>query len=134
MRSKVLGTCALALMAMGVVACGQADEASETSGRATGATCPQDSQLTYETFTRDFMRDYCTRCHSASVASADRNGAPSDHDFDTLAGLRATASAHLDEQAASGPDAENAVMPPTEPRPSPEERRKLGEWLACGMP
>ena len=134
MRSNFLGSCAVACMTLGVVACGQANETTGASGQATGATCPPDSELTYETFTRDFMRDYCTRCHSASLASADRNGAPSDHDFDTLAGLRATASAHIAEQAAAGPDAENSAMPPTDPRPSAAERRKLGEWLACGMP
>jgi uncharacterized membrane protein len=80
------------------------------------------------------MRRYCTRCHAASLDSSERQGAPSDHNFDTLEGLRMTEVEHIDEQAAAGPDAENTAMPPSAPRPTTDERQKLGEWLACGMP
>jgi len=132
MRSWLLGSCAIAVA--GLVACGQANDADGSSGQATGSTCPPGSELTYDTFARDFMDRYCTRCHSAALRSSDRQGAPSDHNFDTLAGLRATNMMHLDEEAAAGPDAANTAMPPTAPMPSNEERRKLGEWLACGMP
>ncbi len=90
--------------------------------------------LTYETFARDFMTRYCVRCHSSTLSGNERNGAPSDHDFDTLAGLHATDPAHIDEQAAAGPNHSNTEMPSDDPRPSDGERRELGEWLACGMP
>src|SRR3954471_10240386 len=133
MRSKLLRPCALVLL-FWLSACGQNKETVGSSGQASGTACPADSDLTYDTFAASFMRSYCTRCHSASLRSADRQGAPSDHNFDTLQGLRATAVEHLDEQAAAGPDAVNDAMPPTAPKPTEDERRKLGEWLACGMP
>lgn len=106
------------------------DEHHEPSG----ATCPPSSTLTYETFGRAFMNDYCTRCHSSALRGAERNGAPSDHDFDTLAGIRATTTHHIDELAAAGPAHVNTAMPPTDPKPSTSEREQLGEWLACEMP
>jgi uncharacterized membrane protein len=133
MRSTLLGSCVLVIATVGLVACGQSTDTPGASGHATGATCPQGSELTYETFAHDFMESYCTRCHASSLRSADRQGAPSDHNFDTLAGLRATPSEHIDELAAAGPDVTNTAMPPTAPTPSDAERQKLGEWLACGM-
>lgn len=114
-------------------ACGDPD-GSESEGGPTGSVCPDDSTLTYETFARDFMAQYCTRCHGSGVSGSARNGAPSDHDFDTLEGLRATHVDHIDEGAAAGPERVNTGMPPSGPRPSEAERRQLGEWLACGMP
>src|SRR4051812_12351624 len=109
MRSRLLGSCVLVIATAGLVACGQSADTASSSGQPTGATCPQDSELTYETFARDFMESYCTRCHASSLHSVDRQGAPSDHNFDTLAGLRATDSDHIDEQAAAGPDANNTA-------------------------
>jgi hypothetical protein len=105
-----------------------------SEGGPTGSTCPSDSMLTYETFGRGFMDEYCVRCHSSALSGSERNGAPSDHNFDTLAGLHDTEPEHIDEQAAAGPNRVNTAMPTDEPRPSEAERRKLGEWLACGMP
>jgi len=103
-------------------------------GAASGANCPSGSTLTYETFGRGFMAQYCTRCHSSSLQGAQRQGAPSDHNFDSLAALKAVGAEHVDTAAAAGPSAVNTVMPPQDPRPSEAERRQLGEWLACGMP
>jgi uncharacterized membrane protein len=122
------------ILVFSAVACGSSDESLGSSGQATASTCPDDSQLTYDAFAASFMQRYCTRCHAASRSSSDRQGAPSDHNFDTRQGLRMTAAAHLDEQAAAGPDGVNTAMPPSAPRPTTDERRKLGEWLACGMP
>jgi hypothetical protein len=39
----------------------------------------------------------------------------------------------IDRAAASGPDATNTFMPEGG-SVSTEERKKLGEWLACGAP
>lgn len=117
-----------------LVACGQTNDPLGEREQATGSACPDDSQISYETFAASFMQRYCTRCHAASLRSSARQGAPSDHNFDTLDGLRMTEAAHLDEQAAAGPERVNTAMPPSGPKPSDEERRKLGEWLACGMP
>jgi hypothetical protein len=41
---------------------------------------------------------------------------------------------HIDETTAAGPASTNTGMPPDRPAPSVEERKQLGEWIACGMP
>lgn len=102
-------------------------------GPPTGATCPPDSTLTYETFAMPFMTRYCTKCHSSDLVGDQRHGAPSFHDFDTRFGIKAVAD-HIDETTAAGPEATNEGMPPESPYPTLEERRALGEWLACGLP
>jgi uncharacterized membrane protein len=123
MRASVL---VLALAGC-LVACGGNDPADPMR---TGATCPPASTLTYETFGAPFMESYCTRCHATDVVGADRHGAPTDHNFDTLDGILAEAE-HVDAYAAAGPDATNTIMPPAGDAPSDEERLQLGEWLAC---
>ena len=90
------GLCGLIAVAV-TMGCGERDENVHSSGQASGTTCSEGSTLTYENFARDFMQRYCTRCHAASLASSERNGAPSDHDFDTLEGLRKTHAEHIDE-------------------------------------
>lgn len=105
---------------------------TEGEGVATLSTCPPDSELTYESFGREFMDSYCTRCHSSALSGAARNDAPVGHDFDTLDGVLAVAE-HIDEYAAAGPAGVNTAMPPSAPAPSEESRRQLGEWLACEM-
>jgi uncharacterized membrane protein len=109
--------------------CGDTDAAPTP----TGATCPVDSQLTYTTFAAEFMDSYCTRCHSSTKVGDDRRGAPEDHDFDSLAGIVAVGD-HISDYAGAGPAATNTIMPPDAPRPSDDERRRLAEWVACGMP
>jgi uncharacterized membrane protein len=105
------------------------DSHEESEGVATQSTCP-DSAPTYDSFGRDFMQSYCTGCHSSARRGADRNDAPVGHDFDTLEGVLAVAE-HIDEYAAAGPAGVNTAMPLSSPSPSDEERRRLGEWLAC---
>lgn len=102
-------------------------------GPPTESVCPDGSTITYDNFGKNFMTKYCTRCHSSELRGADRQGAPSFHDFDTLYGIRAV-SDHVDETTASGPAATNTSMPPDKPSPTLAERKQLGEWIACGMP
>lgn len=103
-------------------------------GPPTESTCPPSSTLTYENFGKTFMESYCVECHDSNKRGADRQGAPSFHDFDTLYGIRAVHE-HIDETTASGPAATNTGMPPEgEPAPTLAERQMLGEWIACGMP
>jgi hypothetical protein len=102
-------------------------------GPPTQSTCPDDSQLTYENFGKPFMEQYCTDCHSSTKRGDERMGAPSFHDFDTLFGIMAV-SDHIDETSAAGPAAVNEGMPQDGPFPTLLERKKLGEWIACGMP
>jgi hypothetical protein len=111
----------------------ESDESGAMVGPATGATCPTDSALTYESFAKKFMSDYCLRCHSTAVSSAARMMAPGDHNFDTYADVDVFA-AHIDQLAGSGPTATNTMMPPSAPFPSDEERKKLSEWIACNRP
>lgn len=98
-----------------------------------GAVCPDDSTLTWDSFAKSFMTSYCTRCHSTTLTGSARQGAPNDHNFDSVALVRDEIE-HTDEQAAAGPDAVNTGMPIGGPTPTEDERRKLGEWLACGAP
>lgn len=132
MRRQVLVSLGLALALLGCHGGGASDD--EAVG--TGSTCPPNSTLTYETFGQSFMASYCTDCHATKQRGVKRHGAPSDHDLDTIEGVRATEAGHLDENAAAGPDRVNAAMPPADysPQPTDAERRQLGEWLACDMP
>jgi hypothetical protein len=104
-------------------------------GPPTESVCPSpaDQTLTWENFGQKFMTDYCTECHDSKKRGADRDGAPSFHDFDTVYGVRAVHE-HVDETTAAGPAAINDGMPEDNPKPSLDERYQLGEWIACGMP
>ena len=102
-------------------------------GPPSGADCPDGSSLTYANFGKDFVSKYCLRCHSRSVKGDARMGAPSDHNFDTLSEIELLAM-HMDQKAGAGPDSTNEMMPPSNPKPTLDERKKLGEWLACGVP
>ncbi len=112
-----------------VAACGP----ETVFGPPTESVCPDGSTITYDNFGKNFMTKYCTRCHSSELTGADRQGAPSFHDFDTLYGIRAV-SDHVDETTAAGPAATNTGMPPDKPAPTLDERKQLGEWIACGLP
>ena len=79
------------------------------------------------------MTQYCTSCHDSARTGAARNDAPTSHNYDTVAGVRQH-RADIDSHAAAGPNAVNTLMPNQSPRPTEEQRRQLGEWLACGAP
>jgi len=99
-------------------------------GEASGALCPPGSAVTYDGFVKPFMQQYCTRCHDSQLTGSDRQCAPLAHDCDTAEGILKIGE-HIDEAAAAGPDVVNTSMPPSGPRPTADERRQLGEWLAC---
>jgi uncharacterized membrane protein len=101
--------------------------------KPSGAICPTTQTLTYANFAGAFFEQYCQRCHAGTVTGAARNGAPDDHTFDTVTDIVVNKT-HIDENAAAGPKAVNKTMPPNGAKPTDEERRKLGEWLACGAP
>lgn len=106
------------LAAVSLGACGSGP------GDSTGSTCPSDSTLTYATFGQAFMQQHCLACHSSS--------GPESPKLDTVAQIRA-ASGDIDRSAAAGPNAVNTYMPDGS-SVDEAERRKLGEWLACGAP
>jgi len=99
-------------------------------GSASLATCPADNTLTYDTFGKAFMTSYCVRCHSSTLKGSAGEGAAEGHDYDTLNGILPWFD-HIDEHAAAGPTIINTEMPPSGPLPTDDERRKLGQWLAC---
>lgn len=109
------------------------EEGHEHAGPASGAVCKEGSTLTWESFGQKFMTDHCTRCHASALTGAARNGAPSDHNFETAALVREQID-HIDEQAAAGPDSVNTEMPLGASTPTEAERLLLGEWLACDAP
>jgi uncharacterized membrane protein len=121
----------LAILALGVTL--TACEPEPILGPPTESTCPQTSTLTYDNFGKSFMTKYCTRCHSIELTGAARMGATSFHDFDTVENVRLFAE-HIDETSAAGPAATNKSMPPDSPSPTLQERKQLGEWIACGAP
>ncbi len=117
-------------LGVAVTAC---SDTKPTLGPPTESVCPDGSSLTYESFAKPFMEAYCTRCHARTVTGADREGAPSFHDFDSLFGIKVVFD-HIDQTTASGPAATNESMPPDGAKPKLAERQQLGEWIACGMP
>lgn len=117
------------VLALAFAACSE----NPVFGPPTESTCPQGSTLTYENFAKGFMTHYCTKCHSDELRGAARMGAPTFHDFNTLFGIKAVYD-HVDETTAAGPAAVNDGMPQSAPFPTLEERKQLGEWIACGMP
>ena len=90
--------------------------------------CPENSTLSSENFGAPFMLTHCTGCHHSSLPASERADAPLEMDFDTVADAR-THAPRIWARAAD----HNATMPPLG-GPPPEERTRLGEWLACGAP
>ncbi len=113
-----LGWALMVIGGVGVSACGGED------GVATGSTCPSDSDLTYDSFGQAFFQTNCLVCHGAK--------GPESPKFDTRDQIFANRS-EIDKQAAAGPDGVNTAMPESG-SVSDADRRKLGEWLACGAP
>jgi len=115
MQKHLLG---IALFSLFPLACGSGP------GDSTGSTCPTDSALTYANFGQAFIQEHCLACHRA--------GGPETPTLSTLAQVRANADV-IDRSAAAGPKAVNTYMPDGA-SVAESERRKLGEWLACGAP
>jgi len=91
--------------------------------------CPEASIATYTNFAGPLVLSYCTGCHSSALTDlAARQNAPLTVDFDTMDGIR-TWAPRMYLRAADGYE----TMPPTGGL-HPEDRIRLGDWLACGMP
>ena len=114
-------------------ACGDSS-GSEAAGSLTAAPCPDASVVSYEADIQPLMATYCTKCHAKAVPPAQRNGAPTDHNFDSELGVLSEAQ-HVDMAAGASGNVVNTKMPPPGyPAPSVQERQKLSEWLACTAP
>jgi hypothetical protein len=120
------------VLALALAAC--KPESVPVFGPPTETQCPPGgTTLDYASFAQPFMEAYCTRCHSSELVGAQRQGAPSFHDFDTYFGIVGVAD-HIDETTAGGPAAMNRGMPQDGDLPSDAERLMLGEWIACDLP
>lgn len=115
---RTLRLASILVAALGLAACGSGP------GNSTGSTCPTASTLTYANFGQNFMQTHCLSCHSAS--------GPESPKLDTVQQIRA-ASSDIDKSAAAGPNGVNTYMPESG-SVTDDDRRKLGEWLACGAP
>jgi hypothetical protein len=113
------------------------------AGPGTGTTPAQCaaaslSGLTYANFGQAFFGAYCTRCHASTVTGAARNGAPIDHNFDTLAGVQPWTS-RIDALAGENPTGSprNTIMPLVlasgDPVPTDLERQRLACFIAEGL-
>lgn len=136
-----LCTLGLGLWALGCSGADATADADSHAGHAnygvpSGAGCPTESPLDYDTFGAAFLEKYCVACHSSSLAPAEREGAPFGADYDSLSVLIESGLEHVDYVAAAGPDGHNDFMPPADfpEQPTLRERQALGEWLACGAP
>lgn len=76
-----------------------------------------------------FFELYCTRCHSSSLTNETaRSFAPLGLDWDIEANVRAELARIRFDVGVSN------YMPPTEPRPSCDERYELLRWIDSGAP
>ncbi len=110
-------------------------EVADTTGTDTtegsaipGRACPPDSFVTADNFGMPLMLGHCNGCHNSGLAEDMRQGAPLGVDFDTVEDVRT----HAERIYARAAD-DSTSMPPAA-GPSEEERRWLGDWLACGAP
>ncbi len=125
--ASVAAVVATVIATLGAAACG----GSEPQGVFTQSVCPPVDPPTYASFGMQLVERYCTSCHDSAKTGTQRGGAPLTIDFDTLSLLRMWTS-QIDKQAAFGPAAENQLMPPAgKPAPTDDERRILGEYIAC---
>ena len=129
---QVPKTVVIAIYGLAIALGGCESDHHGAEGIATESTCPTADVPTYNSFGKDFMESYCTRCHSSTLSGDDRNDAPAGHDFDSLAGVVLVAN-HIDKYAAAGPAGMNEIMPKSDPRPTNAERLRLGQWLACEL-
>jgi hypothetical protein len=144
---------AAVLLSLPLLACGGGSKVS-TGGGVLGpptgtviADCTGPlAVLTYDSFAKGFFGTgganpgFCTGCHETAKTGANRLGAPSDHNFETLTLLRGDPDmlGHIDRVAGARPGASgvvNTIMPPnTTPGGTPTllDRQKLSCWIATG--
>ncbi len=112
--------------AVGLLSCG-ADPGESHPPPITTATVCADPALTWEGFAQPFLTTWCASCHGTDLVGDARHGAPDDLNFGTLAETVPFASL-IRSVAVDG-----LSMPPTNAVP-PEDRVRLGDWIACGLP
>jgi len=94
----------------------------------TSLNCPAGTSLSYENFGAQFLRRYCSGCHSVNLVGIDRHGAPELINFDSAADA---VSLRVEMIRSAGAD--DARMPPGV-SVLKDERALFREWLNCGAP
>lgn len=102
-----------------LLACGAAADSA-----APGA-CDRQPSLTYANWGQGYLERYCNGCHSAHIATDQRNGAPTGVDFDDYEGVLR----YSDRILARSLD---GTMPPGG-GPTEAELTMLQEWSACAL-
>jgi len=83
---------------------------------------------TWANYAQGFFAMYCTRCHSSTLSGDARNGAPVGYDWDVESAVRA----RLDViRSAVGV---GNFMPPSDPKPGCDERRRIVRWIDADAP
>ncbi len=85
-----------------------------------------DDSITYDSWAETFFSTYCTSCHSSERTGTERHGAPDSANFNTYAGVELKWN-YIIEMATGF----NPRMPPSNPKPTDEEREILHAWLWC---
>lgn len=94
----------------------------------TSLNCPAGTNLSYENFGAQFLRRYCSGCHSSNLTAADRQGAPDSVNFDSAAD-----AVSLRIEMIRFAAADDGSMPPGVTILK-DERALFREWLNCGAP
>jgi len=94
----------------------------------TSLNCPAGTNLSYENFGLQFLRRYCSGCHSLNLTGVDRHGAPESVNFDSAADA---ITLRIEMLRYAGSD--DASMPPGVTILK-DERALFREWLNCGAP
>ena len=102
----------LAVSLFGLVAC----TSGATSTGIEQLSCSPDSTLTYANFGQQVIETQCMSCHDTESPA-----------LGTLAQIRSHAGQIMDQAVYTNAMPEDGAM-------TIEERRLLGEWLACGAP
>ncbi|MBK8251854.1 MAG: c-type cytochrome [Polyangiaceae bacterium] len=108
----------LTLLASVAAACGGGGEEDLPA-------CPDGgTDLTYDTFGKAFMDNYCTSCHTAGSGVSGADSLP----LDSLSAVQAEIEEVYEKAGGT-----NTSMPPGgNAAPSASEREQLAEWLSCG--
>jgi len=89
-------------------------------GVAGGDTCAS--------YAQSFFAMYCTRCHSSTLTGSMRNGAPDGYNWDDETAVHTRIS-----QIRTAVGVGN-FMPPSDPKPACDERRRIVRWIDADAP
>ena len=102
-----------------MASCGGTD--TGTNGDTLPACPTGGTDLTYETFGKQFFNDYCLNCHF--TGSTVKGALP----YDSQAAIQDNA-----EEIYKRAGGTNTNMPQSGTKPTSDERQQLAEWLSCG--